>query len=211
MSSMSSPLMILLLILVLFNQSHGLIPDRVMNSIKKALNPSAFDLREAEIKHGRIAMLAALGWPISELKHYDLARQIGMQDLLTTTSGKAPSILNGGLSNAPSLLALGVAFAVGSVLEYENIRRKSAPDSLQNFYDMWREEDFDEPGNFNFDPLNFKETLTKTPEQKVQMQKIEIFNGRVSMLATVGYVVQEIYTGLPVISETPEFFKPIWQ
>lgn len=208
---MSSPLMILLLILVLFNQSHGLIPDRVMNSIKKALNPSAFDLREAEIKHGRIAMLAALGWPISELKHYDLARQIGMQDLLTTTSGKAPSILNGGLSNAPSLLALGVAFAVGSVLEYENIRRKSAPDSLQNFYDMWREEDFDEPGNFNFDPLNFKETLTKTPEQKVQMQKIEIFNGRVSMLATVGYVVQEIYTGLPVISETPEFFKPIWQ
>ena len=122
MSSMSSPLMILLLILVLFNQSHGLIPDRVMNSIKKALNPSAFDLREAEIKHGRIAMLAALGWPISELKHYDLARQIGMQDLLTTTSGKAPSILNGGLSNAPSLLALGVAFAVGSVLEYENIR-----------------------------------------------------------------------------------------
>ena len=211
MSSMSSPLMILLLILVLFNQSHGLIPDRVMNSIKKALNPSAFDLREAEIKHGRIAMLAALGWPISELKHYDLARQIGMQDLLTTTSGKAPSILNGGLSNAPSLLALGVAFAVGSVLEYENIRRKSAPDSLQNFYDMWREEDFDEPGNFNFDPLNFKETLTKTPEQKVQMQKIEICNGRVSMLATVGYVVQEIYTGLPVISETPEFFKPIWQ
>ena len=208
---MSSPLMILLLILVLFNQSHGLIPDRVMNSIKKALNPSAFDLREAEIKHGRIAMLAALGWPISELKHYDLARQIGMQDLLTTTSGEAPSILNGGLSNAPSLLALGVAFAVGSVLEYENIRRKSAPDSLQNFYDMWREEDFDEPGNFNFDPLNFKETITKTPEQKVQMQKIEIFNGRVSMLATVGYVVQEIYTGLPVISETPEFFKPIWQ
>lgn len=179
--------------------------------IKKAVNPSAFDLREAEIKHGRIAMLAALGWPISELKHYDLARQIGMEDLLTTTSGKAPSILNGGLSNAPSLFALGVFFAVGSVLEYENIRRKSSPDNLQNFYDMWREEDFDEPGNFNFDPLNFKETLTNTPEKKVQMQKIEIFNGRLSMLATVGYVVQEMFTGLPVISETPEFFKPLWE
>ena len=76
---------------------------------------------------------------------------------------------------------------------------------------MWREEDFDEPGNFNFDPLNLKNIVTKTPEQRVQMQKIEVFNGRVSMLATVGYVVQELYTGLPVVSETPDFFKPYWE
>lgn len=36
-----------------------------------------YTLREAEIKHARIAMLAALGWPVSELYHYQLSQKIG--------------------------------------------------------------------------------------------------------------------------------------
>jgi Chlorophyll A-B binding protein len=36
-----------------------------------------FILREAEIKHARIAMLAAIGWPVSELCHYTLAKIFG--------------------------------------------------------------------------------------------------------------------------------------
>jgi Chlorophyll A-B binding protein len=36
-----------------------------------------FALREAEIKHARIAMLAAIGWPSSELCHYTLAKMFG--------------------------------------------------------------------------------------------------------------------------------------
>lgn len=38
------------------------------------------------------------------------------------------------------------------------------------------------------------------------MQGIEIYNGRIAMLATSGFVVQEFLTGLPVVSETPQFF-----
>ena len=34
-------------------------------------------LREAEIKHARIAMLAAVGWPASELCHYTFAKMFG--------------------------------------------------------------------------------------------------------------------------------------
>lgn len=41
-----------------------------------------FAIREAEMKHGRIALLAAVGWPISELYHYTLAKSLGMEDLL---------------------------------------------------------------------------------------------------------------------------------
>jgi Chlorophyll A-B binding protein len=41
-----------------------------------------FALRESEIKHGRLALLAALGWPLSELYHYALARMLGLEDLL---------------------------------------------------------------------------------------------------------------------------------
>ena len=34
-------------------------------------------MREAEIKHARLAMLAAAGWPLSELWHKDFARMLG--------------------------------------------------------------------------------------------------------------------------------------
>merc|ERR1719253_1733789 len=44
--------------------------------------------REAEIKHARLAMLAAFGWPISELTNFGN---------LLTGDGRAPSLLNGGL------------------------------------------------------------------------------------------------------------------
>lgn len=180
---------------------------RVSQSV--TLNPDNFSLREAEIKHGRIAMLAAVGWPLSELEHSLIASDLGLENLLV--AGKAPSVLNGGLDRVDTLIALGVFFAVGTVLEIENARKKAqAPQALENFYDMWREEGWDEPGNYGFDPLGLSDRLCPTKEAKVNMQKIEVFNGRLSMLATVGFAIQEAYTGLPVVQETPEFFQP-WQ
>eukprot|EP01031_Cornospumella_fuschlensis_P035377 gene35377-42874_t len=167
-----------------------------------------FKLREAEIKHGRLAMLAAFGWPVSELYHYTLSQQIGLEDLLAD-GGKAPSVLNGGLDNAYVLLGLGTFFAVGSVLELLLLqRRKQAPEGLQNFYDLWREDGWDAPGNYGFDPLGIGTLLCQDDAQKkVFLQNIEIFNGRLAMAASTGFVVQEYITGLPVVSETPEFFR----
>merc|ERR1719311_7616 len=46
--------------------------------------------REAEIKHARLAMLAAFGWPVSEITNFGG---------LLTADGRAPSLLNGGLDN----------------------------------------------------------------------------------------------------------------
>merc|ERR1712025_396987 len=46
--------------------------------------------REAEIKHARLAMLAAFGWPVSEILNFGN---------LLTADGRAPSLLNGGLEN----------------------------------------------------------------------------------------------------------------
>lgn len=39
-------------------------------------------------------MLAALGWPASELYHYQISNSIGFANLLSDTDGKAPSVLN---------------------------------------------------------------------------------------------------------------------
>jgi hypothetical protein len=58
--------------------------------------------REAEIKHARLAMLAAFGWPASELTNFGG---------LLTGDGRAPSILNGGLGDVNSIYWIGCVAA----------------------------------------------------------------------------------------------------
>jgi hypothetical protein len=74
----------------------GFDPFRIAKSQKEL-----FALREAEIKHARLAMLAAVGWPASELTHYTISKVLGLNDLLADNE-RAPSVLNGGLQ-VPSL------------------------------------------------------------------------------------------------------------
>ena len=38
-------------------------------------------------------------------------------------------------------------------------RKADVPESLQNFYDMWREDGWDAPGNYGFDPLRLGSIL----------------------------------------------------
>merc|ERR1719263_1686406 len=54
--------------------------------------------REAEVKHARLAMLAAAGWPLAEKLNGPLSSMIGADSILQ--DGRAPSILNGGLGAA---------------------------------------------------------------------------------------------------------------
>jgi len=103
---------------------------------------------------------------------------------------------------------------------------------------MWREDGWDAPGNYGFDPIGLGTLLCDGSDvKKVVVQSVEIFNGRVAMLATVGYAIQgtgppsppcpkspvahasalvtglcvsEAWTGVPVIRESPEFFYPLF-
>ncbi len=58
--------------------------------------------REAEIKHTRLVMLAAVGWPLSELFDKKIAAALGMDPLLDGADC-ASSLLNGGLSKVSVL------------------------------------------------------------------------------------------------------------
>ncbi len=82
--------------------------------------PTLFRMREAEIKHSRLAMLAAAGWPLSELWHREIADTLGLESILAS-AGKAPSVLNGGLSNGWIIGSAAVALLIGGLLELKTM------------------------------------------------------------------------------------------
>ena len=64
-------------------------------------------MRHAEVKHGRLAMLAAIAWPMQELIHPVLVKALTALRLphhLLTVDGYTPSLLHGGL-DAPEVTA----------------------------------------------------------------------------------------------------------
>lgn len=95
-------------------------------------------MREAEIKHARLAMLAAAGWPLSELWHKDFAKALGLDDILVG-EGKAPSVLNGGLTNEWVILSGVLTLVIGGLLEFKS-------------FEMSQKAGY-RPGDYGFDPL----------------------------------------------------------
>ena len=83
--------------------------------------------------------------------------------------GKVPSVLNGGLNNQYVLGTLFVLLIVGAFLEKAMIELKEdlkGPEELKNFYNMFNEEGFDVPGNYQFDPLGFGKILCGKDKSK---------------------------------------------
>ena len=145
-------------------------------------------MREAELKHARLAMMAAAGWPLAELANGSVLRDIG-------TNGRAPSLLNGGLLDIPSCrISLLFAFGFASFVE------------LNSFYYGLT------GGDYDFDPLGISSGEGAVPRtfpnvgNGEQLSSAEIKHGRLAMMAVTGYVVQEVLWGNPVVEQTPWFF-----
>ena len=60
--------------------------------------------REAEIKHARLAMMAAAGWPVAELWDSKIAAFFGLPSVLEANDGLNPALLNGGLFEVRSFI-----------------------------------------------------------------------------------------------------------
>lgn len=130
--------------------------------------------REVELKHCRVAMLAALGFPIAEQFHP----------------------LFGGGVDAPSYVAFqqtplqtfwpAVVFAIAAV-EINSIFAFENPN-----VEGWAIRKDHAPGDYNFDPLGLK---PKDAAELAKMQTKELNNGRLAMIAIAGMVAQEFATG----------------
>lgn len=147
--------------------------------------------REAEIKHARLAMLAAAGWPLSELWDRKIAEIFGMEPVLDATN-RAPSVLNGGLGKISPGYWAGCIVLAGAIDVYGAFFA-----SKKNGYT---------PGDFGFDPLGF---YPKDEKGKKRMQLSEIKHGRLAMIAITAFAAQEFVAEIAVIDQTPFFFKPI--
>mmetsp|Transcript_81621 Transcript_81621/g.159343 ORF Transcript_81621/g.159343 Transcript_81621/m.159343 type:complete len:283 (-) Transcript_81621:129-977(-) len=145
--------------------------------------------RNAEIKHARLAMLAAAGWPISEKFDAGLASLFNLP-VDTVGDGMAPSLLNGGLG-AISPVYWALVLAGAAAVEFAGLKLES-----------------DVPGDFGFDPLGL---YPKDQKERAQYQESEIRHGRIAMVAIVAFAAQEFIGKEAVVKETPFFFEPIWK
>ena len=144
------------------------------------------DYRDAELKHGRLAMLAAVAFPLQEKFNPLISAALRWPNLLVETGGKSPSILNGGLEQGPIPGAVITFFFLVALVEAQGLRIKKSDG------DDWL------PGDYG--TLRIAE---KGTEQFYSLQEGEIWNGRIAMIAIAAYVAQEAISGVPVSATIP--------
>ena len=140
--------------------------------------------REAELKHGRICMLASAG--------------ILTQELLTNKQGiDGPGIYHYELAkeivpNWGPIFLLVCAFIEGFVItrNYETVEEaEEAGRSAVLKADV-------EPGDYGWDPLGW---YPEDPEEQAIIRTKEIQNGRLAMLSFLGIVAQELTDGKEIL------------
>jgi len=135
------------------------------------------DYREAEIRHGRLAMLAAIFWPLQEM----------LDRLLLDEDQFGPIVYD--TVTLPYFPLLMTLFMLN--LGYLDIFAKEMQEK-DNIGDAYL------PGDCFWDPLNMLEGAP--PSMKRNMQERELFNGRVAMLAVAAYFFEEVTSGVPIVS-----------
>ena len=134
-------------------------------------------LQESEIKHGRVAMLATVGFVTSEFVTFPM-----FSDMQVDDSNMAPSAI--GMSAMMQII-----FAAG-VEEWRTNKGKMTMDDM--FSDPDRV-----PGEIGFDPAGYFKKSSAEELNKLKLQEIK--NGRLAMLAIGGMIHHNFVTGEPLL------------
>jgi len=137
--------------------------------------------REAEIMHGRVAMMATVGYLIGESTP---TIAYGMNVHHTIANNQIPEIP--GTVLFPFFLAINVAEALRANIGWVEPGLGPLFTLRESYY----------PGDIGFDPLGLKPSNGK---DFANMQAKELSNGRLAMLAAAGMCVQEQVNGKGIL------------
>lgn len=156
-----------------------------------------YTMQEAEIRHSRLAMLAVIGWPMSEL----LAPSWMLQD------GRAPSVLNG--VNPLSFLAIAGFLGAAGYFEKQTSLRSNidTPMGKQHKKDMSAIWQYGVAGDYNWDPLNLYSSCGDDWKGRKGLREVEVSHGRMAMLGITYFAAWEALTGHPIV-ENNLLFHP---
>lgn len=128
--------------------------------------------REVEIKHGRLAMLATVGFVVGENFHPLWGGDIDVPSYLAFQETPLQQFW-------PAVVLFISTIEVLSVFSFETPSKE-----------LWAIKATHVPGDFGFDPLGLKPTSEK---ELMEMQSKELNNGRLAMIAAAGMIVQETF------------------
>jgi hypothetical protein len=132
--------------------------------------------RESEVTHGRVGMLAVVGYLVGEKFH-------------PLFNGAVTGPANSHLAQVQEVAPFFFVFLFGLIMTAELNRASTGWKSPTEETFALRETYY--PGDIGFDPLGLKPT---DPEDFADMQTKELNNGRLAMLAAIGMIGQELVT-----------------
>jgi len=151
----------------------GFSKDADLNTVKR--------LREAEIMHGRVAMMATVGYLIGESTP---TITYGMDVHHTIANNQIPEVP--GTVLFPFFLAINIAEALRASTGWVEPGLGPLFTLRENYY----------PGDIGFDPIGLK---PKDAKNYANMQTKELSNGRLAMLAAAGMCAQEQVNGQGIL------------
>merc|ERR1712187_57762 len=146
------------------------------NLLEGTSKEEVYRWREAELTHGRVGMLASLGFLVQESFH----------PLFTADGG--PAIQQ--IPKLPPALWFGMTLGIG-IAESLRIQRGWA-DPGEDRSNIRKLKEGYYPGDLGWDPLGLK---PEDPEEFRAMQEKELNNGRLGMIAAAGFMAQEAVSG----------------
>lgn len=148
--------------------------------------------REVELKHGRVAMLAALGFLVGEQFHPLFGGDIDVPSLIAFQETLSRLPLPTSFIYPAIVIALAIP-EVYSTFYFEEPNGGKVYDARKWWKGAWKIRGEHFPGDYlGFDPLGL--TPTDAEEMKA-MQTKELNNGRLAMIGVAGMVAQELVTG----------------
>jgi len=143
--------------------------DATLNDVKR--------IREAEVMHGRVAMMAVVGYFIGE----NTPTPFGVTGIANNQLAQVPLAVL-----FPFFLAINLAEAFRATKGWVEPGPNSLFTLRENYY----------PGDLGFDPLGLKPTNAVDFEDR---QARELSNGRLAMLAAAGFIAQELVNGQGIV------------